>query len=179
MSPNIPHILPTPLPSPLAALRAPLLAAVRRTAPVWLRDDAEDLTHVALMRLSRQLQRDPERPLTGAYLSRIAYTTVVDEIRRRKRERKLSARAVEIAEVPSPAPGPDQQADESGAAQAIQSCLEQAAPRTRDALTLYLLGHSVPEISRLLELGRKVSENVVYRGLTALRRCLRSRGYTP
>jgi len=166
-----------PLPRDVGALRAPMLRAVRRTVPARLADEAEDLTHTALMRLARQLDQDPSRRLTKAYLARIAYTTVVDEIRRRRRDRERAGLAVDAAEVAALDPGPHQRAAGADAGTAIRECLDQAPLRTRNALTLYLLGHTVPEISRLLELGRKVAENVVYRGLRALRSCLAARGH--
>jgi RNA polymerase sigma-70 factor, ECF subfamily len=150
---------------------------VRRAAPSWLRDEAEDLTQTALMRLDKALKQDPDRRLTRAYLARIAYTTVVDELRRRRRERALTTHEIEPDRRPAGSPGPDQRVAGAAAGEAITACLEQAPPRTRDALTLYLLGHTVPEVSATLDLGRKVAENVVYRGIEALRVCLTARGY--
>jgi RNA polymerase sigma-70 factor, ECF subfamily len=167
------------LPRTLVELQRPLAAAVRKAVPAWLLPETEDLTQVALLRLDRALKREPDRPLTRAYLGRIAYTTVVDEIRKRRREREHVAPDVDSAERPTPAPGPERLAESRDAGEAITACLEAAPPRARDALTLYLLGHSVPEISRLLDHTRKTAENVVYRGLAALRGCVEAKGYRP
>jgi len=167
------------LPRTLAELQRPLAAAVRKAAPSWLRDETDDLTQLALLRLDRALKREPDRRLTRAYLGRIAYTTVIDEIRKRRKEREHAAFDVESADRPAPGPDPERLAAGSGAGAAITECLEAAAPRARDALTLYLLGHSVPEISKLLDHTRKTAENIVYRGLTVLRRCVEAKGYRP
>ncbi len=152
---------------------------MRKAVPAWLRQESDDLTQVALMRLNRALQRDPDRPLTRAYLGRIAYSTVVDEIRKRRKEREHIAPDVDSVERASSAPGPERLVAGTGAGEAITACLESAAPKSRDALTLYLLGHSVPEISRLLDHTRKTAENIVYRGLAALRSCVEAKGYRP
>ena len=168
-----------PLPRALDDLRAPLLTAVRRAAPGWLQSEVDDLTQVAMLRLDRALKKDPERELTRAYLGRIAYTTVIDEIRRRKKEREHAAVDAEPERAPTGAPGPERLAGSAGLRADITACLDRAQQRVRDALTLYLLGHSVPEIASLLNHTRKTAENIVYRGLGALRTCLRSKGHTP
>ena len=41
---------------------------------------------------------------------------------------------------------------------------------------LHLMGHSVDEISALLECRYKQAENLAYRGLSDLRACLKKRG---
>jgi RNA polymerase sigma-70 factor (ECF subfamily) len=167
------------LPRELEGLRAPLLAAVRRAAPPWLHSEVDDLTQVALLRLDRALQQQPDRALTRAYLGRIAYTTVVDELRRRRREREHLAPEARPELAPDSAPGPERLAASADLRADISACLERAQQRVRSALTLYLLGHSVPEIARLLDHTRKTAENTVYRGLAALRRCLAAKGHAP
>ncbi len=169
----------SPLPRALSDLRAPLLAAIRRAAPAWLQPEADDLTQVALLRLNRAIEQDPDRPLTRGYLGRIAYTTVIDEIRGRRKEREHADRDAEVERAPAPLPGPERLAQSAHLRQDLTHCLEEAQPRVRDALTLYLLGHTVPEIARLLEHTRKTAENIVYRGLGALRECLLAKGHAP
>jgi RNA polymerase sigma-70 factor (ECF subfamily) len=44
---------------------------------------------------------------------------------------------------------------------------------------LHIQGHSVDEISALLDCSRKKADNLVYRGLADLRACLSARGVTP
>lgn len=168
-----------PLPRELEGLRAPLLAAVRRAAPPWLQGEVDDLTQVALLRLDRALQQQPDRPLSRAYLGRIAYTTVVDELRRRRRERAHLAPEAQPELAPDLAPGPERLAASADLRADISACLQRAQDRARSALVLYLLGHSVPEIARLLDHSPKTAENIVYRGLAALRRCLAAKGHTP
>jgi RNA polymerase sigma-70 factor (ECF subfamily) len=44
---------------------------------------------------------------------------------------------------------------------------------------LHLQGHSLDEICAMLEEPRKKVENLAYRGLADLRRCLKARGIEP
>jgi RNA polymerase sigma-70 factor (ECF subfamily) len=168
-----------PLPRALEDLRAPLFSAVRRAAPAWLQPEADDLTQVALLRLNRAMEQDPDRPLTRGYLGRIAYTTVIDELRRRRKEREHADPDALVERAPATLPGPERLAQSAHLRQDLTACLELARERVRDALTLYLLGHSVPEIARLLDHTCKTAENIVYRGLRALRQCLQAKGHAP
>jgi RNA polymerase sigma-70 factor (ECF subfamily) len=46
-------------------------------------------------------------------------------------------------------------------------------------VTLHLQGYSVAEAAALLAFGLKQTENLVYRGLADLRRCLAAKGLAP
>ena len=59
---------------------------------------------------------------------------------------------------------------------AIRRCLGRLISPRRKAVTLYLLGYSVPESARMLEWSAKRTENLTYRGLSSLRGCLREKG---
>ena len=62
---------------------------------------------------------------------------------------------------------------------AIEGCLAGRAEPRRLAVTLHLQAHSVPEAAALLGWEEKRTENLVYRGMAELRRCLEGRGVTP
>lgn len=120
------------------------------------------------------------RSFSASYLWRVAYTTLVDEIRRYRRRRE-----VDLTETPQEAPrggglpNPERAAAGTEIGRGIQACLATLVPPRRRAVTLYLLGHNVPEIHGLLGLRAKQAENLVYRGLGDLRKCLRSRDLAP
>jgi RNA polymerase sigma-70 factor (ECF subfamily) len=61
----------------------------------------------------------------------------------------------------------------------IRACLAAISDDRRVALTLRLLGHSVPEAARQLGWPGKRVENLVYRGLSDLRACLERKGLKP
>ena len=85
------------------------------------------------------------------------------------------------SEEPSPSsrPSPERRAEQSQLGASIAACLSSLKPERRQALVLYLEGHSVVEAARLLGWSHKKTENLVYRGLADLRRQLRRKGIEP
>jgi RNA polymerase sigma-70 factor (ECF subfamily) len=117
--------------------------------------------------------------LTSSYLYRIAYSVLVDEIRRvrRRRETAIEDETVELPAVTAVTPERLTASAEIG--RGIQDCLVQLNQDRRLAVTLYLQGHGVPGIAEVLEWPRKRAENLVYRGLADLRQCLVQKGFRP
>jgi RNA polymerase sigma-70 factor (ECF subfamily) len=76
-------------------------------------------------------------------------------------------------------PDPEREAASRGIGAAIRDCLLKMVDARRRAVTLHLLGHTVPEIADLLGHRVKQSDNLVYRGMADLRRCLSGKGITP
>ncbi len=125
-------------------------------------------------------RREQGRPLPAAYLWKVAYTATIDEIRKLRSKREVSLH-VEGAEEPADmrALGPERGAESAQLSAAIRECLSALKDTRRQAVTLYLQGHSVPEIGRLLGWSTKRAENMVYRGLAELRATLSKRGWRP
>lgn len=164
---------------PYIELRERMLRAVRRICPPWLADDAEDLVQEGMLRVMRLAERgNGELKVTSTYLNKVAHSALVDEIRRRRQRREVAMGEedghLEIADGAVPIEPALQQ--EIGTAIAV--CLAEQEESRRRALTLYLLGHSVPEAARLLAWKAKRTENLIYRGLTALRACLTRAGFS-
>ena len=76
------------------------------------------------------------------------------------------------------APDPERAAAGRELGAVIQGCLGRLVRPRRLAVTLHLMGHSVPEAARLLGWSVKRLENLVYRGLADLRGCLKTSGVT-
>jgi RNA polymerase sigma-70 factor (ECF subfamily) len=139
--------------------------------------DAEDFVQESLIRLMQRNERSHGTlTVSAGYLRKVAYCTVVDELRRRQRTldqlpTNAAANADEIAD--------ESQADDAFIGSAIAQCLAHQSPDRQRALTLHLLGHSVPEAARILGCRTKRAENLVYRGLVQLRECLTRRGLRP
>jgi RNA polymerase sigma-70 factor (ECF subfamily) len=112
--------------------------------------------------------------LSPGYLYRTAYSVVIDEIRRRRRLREVPLEP----DVParSNEGDPEHQTFSREVREAVTGCLVKLVASRRRAVTLHLLGHSVAEIGALLECRYKQAENLVYRGMSDLRGCLRKRG---
>lgn len=167
-------------------LAATMARAVRRQCPAWLSGQAEDIAQAALIKVMAVERRaEGERPLSSFYLHRAAHSALVDEIRRRKRRPEI---ALEDATEPGNQAGrlePRAQGDPERSASfrelgaAVRDCLLGANRDRRLAVTLYLQGHSVPEVARLLGWDAKRTDNLVYRGLADLRQCLMGKGHKP
>ena len=114
--------------------------------------------------------------LTPSYLHRVAQSTLIDELRRVRRQRETALDDEGDAAIPIAQDDPERLAASREIGRGIQDCLREMTRDRRLAVTLYLQGHSVPESSRLLDWSPKRTENLVYRGLADLRECLASKG---
>ena len=62
---------------------------------------------------------------------------------------------------------------------AIAGCLAKIHERRRVVVGLYLIGDSVSQMVASLRWDEKKVRNLLFRGLTDLRRCLSARGFQP
>ena len=162
-------------------LRADLTRTVRRVCPPWMSDRHDDLVQVAVMRvMSVEEKTEGNRELSASYLYRVATSALIDEIRRLKRKNEVALEEVDASAPPkSPVPSPERNAASAQTARGLRDCLGRLKQERRLAVTLYLQGHSVPESAELLGFSNKKTENLVYRGLADLRRCLTAKGLQP
>jgi RNA polymerase sigma-70 factor (ECF subfamily) len=167
-------------------LAATMARAVRRQCPAWLSDQAQDIAQAALIKVMAAEQRaEGERPLSSFYLHRAAHSALVDEIRRRKRRPEVPLESSMEPGDEGPRFEPRAQGDPERSAAfrelgaAVRDCLLCAKRDRRLAVTLYLQGHSVPEVARILGWDAKRTDNLVYRGLADLRQCLMGKGHRP
>lgn len=165
----------------LVALRRALHRAIGRVCPVWLADQREDIVQVAMTKVVRVIEGGKStEQITTAYLSRVAYHAVVDEIRRQRRRRCMTALADSVedtAVAEDPSPEAATAGVELGAE--IRDCMSRMARSRRLAVGLYLEGSGATEIARMFEWKRKQADNLIYRGMGDLRRCLADKGLTP
>lgn len=136
------------------------------------------------MRVMRIVSADAERDgadreLSSSYLYRVAHSALVDEIRRatRRQETTLEDAAVERTAVSLH--DPERVAASREIGRGIQDCVAKMPRDRRMAVTLHLIGHSVPDASRVLDWPVKRTENLIYRGLADLRQCLQHKGLQP
>lgn len=168
-----------------ARLRGDLARAVHRICPSWLASRADDLVQVALLRVLELRRKSEENArLSPSYLRKVAYSALIDEIRRWRRRREVPLETEDggidpAAEQESGLPDPEERSTGREAGRAIRDCLGIVVRPRRLAVTLHLQGHSVPEIGRLMGWSSKKADNLVYRGLADLRECLGSKGVRP
>ena len=163
----------------IAAAREVLTRAVTRHCPPALLDRREDLVQDALMRVEPRMREGEVLP--NSYLWKTAHTTIIDELRR---ERSMTRRHDGLATVHAagegdPSVGPDAHIRDTETRDAVRECMHELNDDRQSAVSLYLQGHGVPEIAALIDAPRKRVENLVYRSLAALRKCLEGKGVRP
>lgn len=163
----------------LTELRRRLSRAVFRVCPGWLASHAEDIVQTAVLRvLAAAGKRGEGSPdLSSLYVEKAAYSAMVDEIRRHRRRREVpEARERSLLEGAADRADPETLAASGEIAAGIGHCLSGLSSPRRLAVTLHLQGHSVPEVASLMRWPFKRAENLVYRGIADLRRCLAAKG---
>jgi RNA polymerase sigma-70 factor (ECF subfamily) len=164
-----------------AKLRQDFVKAVGRLCPGWLASQRDDLVQAAVMRVMQIASRQPEgdAELTTSYLYRVAHSALVDEIRRANRRQETALDEGDVDGVATSPQNPERSAASREIGRGIQGCLAGLHRDRRQAVALYLQGHSVPDAARLLGWPAKRTENLVYRGLADLRECLVAKGIEP
>lgn len=169
-------------------LRQDLERAVRSVCSGRLADRWDDLVQAAMIKILSIARRgESVDSLPASYLYKVAHSALVDEIRRVRRRQEVPIEdavpgsGAEHTLLPSEpvwsgAPSPEQSATSRQIGRGIEECLGFLVPDRRRAVTLWLLGHGVPESAQLLGWSRKRVENLVYRGLADLRSCLERKG---
>lgn len=163
------------------ALRRQLTSAIARICPSWLAEHRDDLVQTAILKVMKiESQREGETVWTPFYLSRLAYSALVDEIRHRRRRPEEPLGEEEEAEMPpSQSTSPEQNTLGKELGRELRVCLQALVDARRRACTLHLLGHGTGEVARLLDWEIKKTENAIYRGLSDLRLCLEKKGLAP
>ena len=151
-----------PDPGSIGRIRQVLIRAVERHCPPALAAHREDLVQMALIRLLERPRGEGFTPRGASYLWRVAYTVVIDEIRRFRRQQR---QAEQLPEGERRTPGPEARAE-------LLDCLAALQDRRRTAVILHLEGFRTAEVAAALGWTEKQAENLVYRGLADLRACL-------
>lgn len=165
----------------IETLRRQLAAAIRRACPSWLASRADDLVQTALIRVVDLAGRGGENAVPHpSYLKKVAYTVVVDEMRRNF-HRNETQEGVEKAldDRPGARPSPEETLASRSLYHALRACLGNLDRPRRAAVACHLQGYSVPEAADLLGWTKKKTEHLVRRGLTDLRSCLAGKGIAP
>jgi RNA polymerase sigma-70 factor (ECF subfamily) len=167
-----------------ATLRQDLVRAVARVCPSWMVDRRDDLVQAAVIRVMqitgrRSASSEGNQGLSTSYLYKVAYSVLVDEIRRLRRRHETDLEDEAVAPVAIARENPERTARSKEIGRGIQDCLKAMKRERRLAVTLHLQGHTVPEAARILDWAAKQTENLVYRGLADLRECLLGKGLRP
>lgn len=162
-------------------IRKQTIAAVRRTCPSWIRVEADDIVQNVMVQVLDSLKKsEGKKHFSAMYLQRAVYGKTMDQVRLRYRRKETP---VEALETKTPArsgePGPEQRSAAGEIAAGIRDCLAGLQEPRRLAVTMYLQGCSVPKAAMHLAWTLKKTENLTYRGLGDLRKCLSGKGLEP
>ena len=164
--------MPEAAPPDAARILGALRRAVARACPAELASFREDLVQAAQLRLLEIDRRNEKTaPRSASYLWQVAYTTVVDEIRRLRRQQRLASA--------QPAEEPESAQSRPDLKQDIRACLADLLDARRAAVVLHLEGFSADEVASVLKVNQKRAENLAYRGMADLRACLEGKGHKP
>ncbi len=157
-----------------------LARAVASICPPWLQELRDDLVQASLIKvLEIQRRGGGDRQYSTAYLWKVAYSSLIDEIRRFEGRRETPLDEELFRSQPGTDPNPEREFASKKLGEGIRDCLGCLIEARRMAVTLYLQGHTVPDAAKILGWTSKKTENLVYRGLSDLRICLRERGFEP
>src|SRR5262249_41840191 len=136
--------------------------AVERQSSPELDAHRETFAHLSLLRLLVRPRGEGTRPVRASYLWKVAYTVIIDEIRRFRRQQRHGEA---LASGDESTPGPEIRTE-------IHDCLRALPDRRRVAVTLYLEGFGTTEVAQAMGWTVKQAENLIYRGVADLRHCL-------
>ena len=152
--------------------------SLRRISPGLTSAQRDDITQRTLIGLLQHQNRyEGVEGYSPSYLRKAAYHALIDELREvRGPEVELEE---DLAVLPSRRPGPEQWSVGREIGEAIRECLSHLPAPRRLALSLVLLGHTVPEVATLGGWDAKKAENLVYRGRKDIKKCLQGKGIEP
>ncbi len=162
------------------------LLIVRRTVEQlcrrWPAEARDDILQDAMVRVLQAADRRDPDALPRAYLQRVVYSAMIDEVRRRRRrnetslEDDASADPDVAARLDRSRRGPEEAAILAKVGDSIFECIRRLKPDRRAALLLHLRGYSAAESANLLGCNVKKVRNLICRGKADLRTCLEQRG---
>jgi RNA polymerase sigma-70 factor (ECF subfamily) len=163
-----------------------LRAVIVRVCPRNMGIQIADVEQEARIRFWKALQSEREIDNPASYLYRIAVNAAIDATRRVVARHEEQLRTEAEAEEAEPRPGfpletsPEQAPDRIAARhqilQRVEAAIGALAEKRRIAVELHLQGMSTREIAELTSWSEPKARNLLYRGLSELRRALREQG---
>jgi RNA polymerase sigma-70 factor (ECF subfamily) len=139
--------------------------------------DHDDLCQLALIRIVDSVvdSRFAGRCSLKTWANVIASRLALDELRRRRRERRVLAPSDESTQVAAPASGsPERRLAERQDLTTLRAALGRLRPAQAEAVLLFdVLGHDLREVAQLTGVSVAAAQSSVVRGRQELRRLLR------
>lgn len=143
-------------------------------------DLAEEIRQMTFVQAFEGLSKFARRSSLRTWLFGIARHRCLDLMKMTRRRRKRFGSLEEAPELPEPGRNMEEHLAERSRARALEGCLQNLAPRVREAVLLrFQQGLSYPEIARLSGENAPALQVRVARALPVLRRCLEEKGMAP
>ncbi len=138
--------------------------------------DPDDIAQEIRIRIWRLLQHEKNIRCYPSYIKKIVNSSVLDLLRKRKRDhgilvKEKQMRVSEIKKHYPPAYSPEELFRDT-VAQAVESLIESR----RKVVRLHLLDMTIEEISAFYNWSSNKTRNLLYRGLSDLKRILKDKG---
>jgi RNA polymerase sigma-70 factor (ECF subfamily) len=160
-----------------------LRSVIARTCPHDMGLQISDIEQDACLRLWRAVRSERILTSPASYIYRVAVTATLDAVRRviSRREEQLRAESEVEPETEGLPPGdleqsPDRVAERKQLAVIIESAVARLAKNRRLAVELYLQGLGSQEMADLMGWSEAKARNLIYRGVSDLRKALRAQG---
>lgn len=162
-------------------LRRHVGRAVSRLCPARLSAERDDIVQLAMLRVVKVMEAsEATTPIASSYIWKCAFSATIDEIRRRDRRPETSLDTDDTPmRIAHESPSPEERLAGRELGAAIRGCLGTLPPDRRRGVVLFLLGHPPREVAARLGWGEKKADNLIYRGMSALRTCLAAKGIGP
>ena len=143
-------------------------------------DLAQEIRQMTFVQAYEGLPKFARRSSLRTWLFGIARHRCLDLMKMTRRRRKRFGPLEEAPELPEPGRNVEEHLAERSRARALEGCLQNLAPRVREAVLLrFQQGLSYPEIARLSGENAPALQVRVARALPVLRRCLEEKGMAP
>lgn len=160
-----------------------LRRTILRVCPRAMGLSCDDIEQEARLRLWSALKNETEIAYPGSYIYKVAVSATLRAIRQAKARREDQLDELGVVNGPppetfqaSPEASPEAIAERRECIRKIDAALQQLRKNRRLAVGLHLQGMTTREIGELLGWSEAKARNLVHRGLTDLRRHLRSAG---
>lgn len=137
--------------------------------------DSEDVIQEVKIKIWKKLAREKEIHFRSLYIKRMVNSTLIDHIRRIRRQEKLISHEKErlLQEERGNARNPD---EEDYLWKQVGEAQDSLLESRRKVVKLFLMDLTIDEISIVLKWSKDKTRNLLYRGLSDLKEKLKERG---
>jgi RNA polymerase sigma factor (sigma-70 family) len=137
--------------------------------------DPDDVLQEIRIKVWRSVQSEKKIRSQASYIKSVVNSTLVDCLRRSRRDKKLMQHEVEKTRLEAQGAG-DSLTDAAALKKIIGEAADSLLESRRQVVKMFLLNMSVEEIAVSLNWSQDKARNLLYRGLSDMRKILKGRG---